>query len=113
MIGPGWFSYDTNLQKDFPIFHERMKLSVRVDVFNVFNHPNLSTPDVGAADATFGQVLTAAGAYQPRTLQFGARLDFLDRQRESLDRKSLSERKRNANPVQEMREIHSRESSWR
>lgn len=72
---PGWFSYDTNLEMLFPV-HDRIKLAVRIDAFTVSDPPDLSNPDVTASDPTFGQIRTAAGAYTPRTFQFGARIDF-------------------------------------
>jgi len=41
--GPGWQNWDMNLEKN-TTWKERYHLQLRADSFNVFNHPNLSTP---------------------------------------------------------------------
>jgi hypothetical protein len=75
VVGPRWFSYDTNIQKRFTV-GERASVSLRVDAFNIFNHPVLANPDVTVSDATFGQIRTANANYTPRTFQFGCRFAF-------------------------------------
>jgi len=75
VIGPSFFNYDANLQKRFSI-RERATLSLRIDCFDPFNVPMLDNPDVTASDATFGQIRDSNPNYNPRTFQFGARLDF-------------------------------------
>jgi hypothetical protein len=44
VIGPGLFSVDTTLDKNIR-FTERLNLQVRLDAFNLFNHPNFGTPN--------------------------------------------------------------------
>jgi Carboxypeptidase regulatory-like domain/TonB dependent receptor len=44
VIGPGLFSVDTTLDKSIR-FTERLNLHVRLDAFNLFNHPNFGTPN--------------------------------------------------------------------
>jgi len=44
--GPRLFSVDTTLDKDFR-FTERFNLQLRLDAFNLFNHPNFGSPGNG------------------------------------------------------------------
>ncbi len=57
---PGYFDVDMNLFKVFPV-KERAKLSVGLQAFNLFNHPNFAAPDNGMGDSTFGNVLGMVG----------------------------------------------------
>lgn len=72
--GPAFFQWDWSGMKSFPI-REKAKLQFRVDMFNILNHPNFSSPNGGICksfspgncvpDATFGVVSqTVAGASQ-------------------------------------------------
>ena len=48
--------FDTGLSKNFSIF-ERMKLQIRLEAFNVLNHPLWSeSPDGSTNDSTFGMI---------------------------------------------------------
>jgi hypothetical protein len=77
--GPGFAQFDPWLHKDFAIA-ERRKLTVGLEAYNVFNHPNFGVPSNtqsalslgGSGDAVFkdaagnfaanaGQILTTAG----------------------------------------------------
>jgi hypothetical protein len=73
--GPGIDSYDMALHKVTNITEGR-SLALRLEMFSVFNHaqfyPNGSV-DRNIGDASFGQVLRAAG---PRIGQIAARLRF-------------------------------------
>jgi Carboxypeptidase regulatory-like domain/TonB dependent receptor len=55
--GPGFFQADFSLMKDFAV-HEKMKLQFRVDLFNIFNHPNFGPPDGGLCTAVSGPTAT-------------------------------------------------------
>jgi hypothetical protein len=44
--GPAFFQWDWSGMKSFPI-SEKAKLQFRVDLFNILNHPNFSSPDGG------------------------------------------------------------------
>jgi hypothetical protein len=44
--------------KDF-LVREKMKLQFRVDLFNIFNHPNFGPPDGGLCTAVFGPTATS------------------------------------------------------
>ena len=52
---------------------EGKTLEIRAEAFNVFNHTEFNNLDLNSADANFGQATTA---YDPRTLQLGAKLHF-------------------------------------
>lgn len=43
LIGPPLFSVDSSLKKDMR-FTEQLKLQLRLDAFNTFNHPNFGSP---------------------------------------------------------------------
>ncbi len=78
VVGPGLDNFDTTIQKGFPI-RESMSLQFRLDIFDLFNHPNFSPP-VGsgrtfstAANSPFGSITSAQ---DPRDMQFSLRLVF-------------------------------------
>jgi hypothetical protein len=52
--GPGYRNFDLSLFKTTPI-NDRVRVQLRAEVFNVFNHPNLSSPLLPSfiADAAF------------------------------------------------------------
>jgi hypothetical protein len=70
--GPGIAEYDFSLFKMFAI-SERFKLQFRGEMFNVFNHANLTPPVANLASSSFGLVQSAA---DPREIQFGLKLLF-------------------------------------
>jgi len=69
------------MQKSYSI-SERLKLRLRAQAYNIFNHPILGNPDLEVTSATFGQIRasqttgTGAAGYVPRSLQLGARFEF-------------------------------------
>jgi hypothetical protein len=72
--GPGAINTDAGLEKDTKIT-ERVALNFRIEMFNIFNHPNfLSNSVVGNADSSqFGQVTNTAPA---RVGQISGKLIF-------------------------------------
>lgn len=52
---------------------ERSKLQIRADVFNAFNHTNLTGLRTSFNDALFGKLLNTAGA---RIIQLNTRFSF-------------------------------------
>jgi hypothetical protein len=73
---------DMGLGKTFPITVLRVKLIFRADAFNVFNHPNFSTPssDITDSSTQFGiissTVTAAFSGNSARVLQGALRLEF-------------------------------------
>ena len=76
--GPGFTEWNPSFFKVFKIT-ERTKLEFRAESFNVLNHTNFKLPGAegqyhdSIRDSHFGQ---AGGTFNPRNLQFGAKLSF-------------------------------------
>ncbi|HEY0097512.1 MAG TPA: TonB-dependent receptor [Pyrinomonadaceae bacterium] len=70
--GPGYQNVNASLLKNTRL-GERVNLQLRLEAFNLFNHPNFNLPDNFLGSPTFGQILSAR---DPRHLQFGAKLLF-------------------------------------
>jgi len=84
--GFGAWQMDLAVRRDFPI-HERLKLQLRAEAFNIFNHPNFGSVDGQVGDPRFGQATgTVANSlgilsplYQtggPRSMQFALKIIF-------------------------------------
>jgi len=72
VIGPGSHQFDLALQKEVTLT-ETVKLQLRSESYNLFNHPNFNLPNRTAFTANFGRISSAQDA---RQLQFAARLAF-------------------------------------
>jgi hypothetical protein len=75
--GPGFFTMDMGISKSIKApWAERQKLVLRLDSFNVFNHPSFSTPATNTLSNTsvFGFITSTASA--PRVLQVALRYEF-------------------------------------
>ena len=73
--GPGIENTDLSLLKDFRVAR-RSALQLRLEVFNVFNHPQFYGPgavDGNIVSSSFGQIVQAA---PPRLMQLAAKLTF-------------------------------------
>lgn len=66
VIGPSIFSVDFSLKKEMS-FTERLKLQLRLDAFNAFNHPNFGSPN----NALSADHLDANGIPTPGSGSFG------------------------------------------
>ncbi len=74
MRGPDWKDFSMAIQRRIA-FTDRMALSLRWDIFNVFNTTNFGIPNRNIADAAvFGTISSLAG--DPRTMQLSARFTF-------------------------------------
>ncbi len=70
--GPGLWNVDYSLFKNFDVT-EKMRLQLRGEFFNVFNHANLGDPNTSVNSPSFGII---AGASAPRIVQLAVKLIF-------------------------------------
>jgi hypothetical protein len=80
VVGPGLVNFNWSLFKNINFREGGLpNLELRFEFFNVFNHTQFGNPsnnnglDANTGDANFGQVVAA---YDPRTLQLGAKFHF-------------------------------------
>ena len=85
--GPGFFDSDFTINKNFKIT-ERVAFGFGANFYNIFNHPNFTSPDNFAGDTTFGQILSTtapptgpygsffSGLPSGRIIQFQGKLVF-------------------------------------
>jgi hypothetical protein len=73
LFAPHNADVDVSVRREFPI-HERLRLSLQGDAFNVNNAVHFAAPGTSLDASNFGIVSTMAN--QPRKLQFSARLSF-------------------------------------
>ncbi len=71
----GIHNLDMNIYKSF-VPKEGMKIDLRAEIFNAFNHPRFAQPDAAYGDAAFGTITADANGYLPRYFQFGLRFEF-------------------------------------
>lgn len=72
--GPRYQDWDMSLAKN-TMWMEKLNLQLRMDAFNVFNHPNFSNPNSAISNAkTVGTITSQNG--ESRTLEFAAKLSF-------------------------------------
>jgi hypothetical protein len=71
--GPASFNTDFSVRKNIGV-SERIKLQVRGELFNVFNHTNLNNPVQSLASPAFGQILSTRT--NPRQIQFALKVLF-------------------------------------
>ncbi len=70
--GPMRENLDFGMLKDFPL-RERLRLQLRAEAFNIFNHANFGNPNGNASAANFGRITTAT---TPRIMQMALKLVF-------------------------------------
>ena len=73
VVLPGQFNFNTSLFKNIIIKEGGPAFQLRFESFNTFNHTQFNGIDANSTDANFGQVVSA---YDPRTLQLGAKFTF-------------------------------------
>ncbi len=71
--GPGRTNLDLALAKMTPLIGERLKMEVRAEFFNVFNHTEFANPSTNVSSSLFGQITTT---FDPRIIQFGLKLIY-------------------------------------
>ncbi|MGH9163570.1 MAG: hypothetical protein ACRD2X_26740, partial [Vicinamibacteraceae bacterium] len=70
--GPSSWTVDLTVAKVFQL-RGAVRLQVRADAFNAFNHPNYGGISTSVTSSTFGEIRSAGS---PRQIQIGARLTF-------------------------------------
>jgi hypothetical protein len=75
--GPRFQDWDMSLQKNIAI-KEQYKVQLRADSFNVFNHPNLGTPNATLGNGNIGTITSTSSTptYEQRTVEFAAKFIF-------------------------------------
>jgi len=72
--GPMFFQFDSQLSRIFPI-GEKLNLDLRLEAFNVLNHPTFSNPSSGnPSSSTFGEITGTSNA--ARVFQGGIKILF-------------------------------------
>jgi hypothetical protein len=72
--GPRYQNWDISLAKN-TVLTDRLNLQLRMDAFNVFNHPNFSTPNAAISNpANVGTITATTG--ENRTIEFAGKLYF-------------------------------------
>jgi hypothetical protein len=74
LVGPGTRTADLYLRKEFKL-RKRARLELRIEAFNVLNHPNFGLPDNYVDDGESAGTITYTSISQ-RQVQVGARLGF-------------------------------------
>jgi hypothetical protein len=75
LIGPHFINLDTSLVRNIPV-HDSKLIELRLEAFNVANHPNFFNPRttaINAGNSSFGQI---SNAYGQRELQGAVRFVF-------------------------------------
>jgi hypothetical protein len=73
IIGPGYYSWDLSLRKNFRLPIESMGFMIQLDAFNAFNRINYQNPSTTVTSSSFGQI---TASQPPRQLQLGAKFTF-------------------------------------
>jgi len=71
LLQDGNNNLDFSTLKEFQV-RERMKLQLRCELFNAFNHPTFGAPNLSPTSSSFGLITSQANS--ARTVQLGARL---------------------------------------
>ena len=69
------FNVDLAFAKSF-VIRESLKVQVRAETFNAFNHVNLGQPNASVDSSTAGRITGLAAGTTMRRWQFGLRLEF-------------------------------------
>ncbi len=69
---PKYYDVDASITRTFPLY-ERLALNMRLEAFNLMNHPNFNGFTTALNSSTFGQ---ATSAQDPRIFQAAAKITF-------------------------------------
>jgi hypothetical protein len=73
IIGPGLFNWNLSLFKEFTFTKENLRIQLRAESYNTFNHTQWNNIETGFTNTNFGQVTST---YDPRVFQFGGKFLF-------------------------------------
>jgi hypothetical protein len=71
--GPKSLQFDAQISRVFPI-HESLNTTLRLEAFNVLNHPDFSNPTASLTSSTFGQISSTTNA--ARVFQGSVKINF-------------------------------------
>ena len=74
VIGPAGFNWDFSTHKEFRMPKEGHELEVRMEAFNVMNHPVWGLPNPTLTSSTYGQITSINGSM--RQVQFALKYVF-------------------------------------
>jgi hypothetical protein len=81
--GPGRVNFDLAIGKTTSLIGERLKLELRAELYNVFNHAEFANPDTNIQDlgSTFGEITQTGDIGSPvdpkaRVIQLAVRFTF-------------------------------------
>jgi hypothetical protein len=74
LIGPSFYNVDAGLFKTFDV-SERVKVQLRMEALNLFNHANFGNPQGDINNSNFGYITSTIGIGE-RNLRFAARISF-------------------------------------
>lgn len=72
---PPYLQFDSQISRLFPI-HDSLTLDLRLEAFNVLNHPDFGNPTASFTSSTFGQIGGTASGNAARVFQGGIKLSF-------------------------------------
>jgi len=72
----GTNNIDLGLYKTFRLPRSGQALSVRIEAYNAFNQVQFGFPSNDIASSTFGQLISTATSYRPRTIQIAIRFTY-------------------------------------
>jgi hypothetical protein len=75
LYGPDQRHIDVSLFKEINL-KESLHLQVRGEAYNLTNTPSFGNPNAALGNAAFGTIVSLAGSYNPRQLQFAMKLLF-------------------------------------
>lgn len=71
---PSAFDMDAQISRIFPI-HESLNMTLRLEAFNVLNHPNFGAPTASVSSGSFGQIGSTASS-SARVFQGAVKFNF-------------------------------------
>jgi hypothetical protein len=78
--GPGFADFDFSAEKETPLVKEHLAFTLRVDAFDIFNHPSFSQPSGNVQSTAFGQITATRFAVSDggssRQLQISGKFTF-------------------------------------